>query len=357
MHCKFNNFPLFIAIYSSLVILLTACPQPPTPPTPGPIDAKAEGVYVLNEGLFQQNNCTLTYYDFNNNTLIEDIFLQVNNRGLGDTGNDLKRYGSKLYCVVNNSHRVEVMDINTARSIKAISLLGKSPRSIVFYQDKAYVSCLDGDVVRIDTATLEVDLTAHSGANPEGLCISNGKLYVTNSGGYNPTFDSTMTVFDLSTMTPIKTIKVGLNPYKVYSDDNQTIYVCCRGNYNSVKATMSSIDATTDQITHTWTDVQNFLIYQDKAYVYTIDYNYVNPNPVKVIDLTNPDAPAVNFITDGTNITMPYGLAVNPLNGDIYISDAHDFTVTGDVYCFDQNGKKKFSFSAGLNPSNILIKY
>ena len=62
------------------------------------------------------------------------------------------------------------------------------------------------------------------------------------------------------------------------------------------------------------------------------------------------------FITDGTNLQMPYGITVNPLNGDVYITDAHNFTVTGDVFCFDKNGKKKFSFSAGLNPSAIVFK-
>ena len=102
-----------------------------------PADASAYGVYVLNEGLFQHNNCTLSYYDFETLTLTPDIFLQVNKRGLGDTGNDLKKYGSKLYCVVNNSHRVEVMDFATAQSIKAIPLSGKSPRQITFSQGKA----------------------------------------------------------------------------------------------------------------------------------------------------------------------------------------------------------------------------
>ena len=32
----------------------------------------------------------------------DDVFLDANQRG-GDVGNDLKMYGGKLYCVVNNS--------------------------------------------------------------------------------------------------------------------------------------------------------------------------------------------------------------------------------------------------------------
>lgn len=322
-----------------------------------PTDAYAYGAYVLNEGLFQHNNCTLSYYDFENQTLTPDMFLQENQRGLGDTGNDLKKYGSKLYCVVNNSHRVEVMDFETAKSIKAIPLPGKSPRQITFYKNKAYVSCFDGDVVRIDTATLEVELTAHSGANPEGICVCNGKLYVANSGGLNnPNYGTTVSVFDINTLTLLRSIEVGVNPYKLAaSDDNCTVYACTRGDYMEQHGTFSVIDAQTDQITRTWPNIQNFTVFQDKAYVYEVDYA-AESNPVKVLNLTQEGSVAENFVTDGTVLHMPYGITVNPLNGDVYITDAYNFTVTGDVYCFDKNGKKKFSFSAGLNPSAVVFK-
>ena len=119
--------------------------------------------------------------------------------------------------------------------------------------------------------------------------------------------------------------------------------------------TFLCVDAQTDQVVRTWQNVQNFTLFQDKAYVYEVDYDAAS-NPVKVIDLSNPDAEATLFITDGTVIQMPYGITVNPLNEDVYITDAYNFTVTGDVYCFDKNGKKKYSFSAGLNPSVIVFK-
>ena len=78
----------------------------------------ADGLYILNEGTFQHNNSTITYYNFETGAITEDIFLEANHRGLGDTGNDLQRYGSKLYAVVNNSNRLEVMNFEDAKSIK-----------------------------------------------------------------------------------------------------------------------------------------------------------------------------------------------------------------------------------------------
>ena len=62
-----------------------------------------------------------------------------------------------------------------------------------------------------------------------------------------------------------------------------------------------------------------------------------------------------NFITDGTQITIPYGIAVDPLTQDVYITDAVDFTSTGDVYCFNPNGVKKFQFEVGINPSGCFV--
>ncbi len=345
-----------IILFMFAVFCGASC-QPPTPPPTPPVDTQAHGIYILNEGLFQHNNSTISFYNFDTGDFCADMFLEVNQRGLGDTGNDLKRYGSKLYCVVNNSHRVEVMDFATAKSIKAISLPGKSPRHITFHLNKAYVSCFDGDVVRIDTATLEVEQSVHSGNNPEGLCVCNGKLYVANSGGLNnPDYDKTVSVFDVNTLTLLKTIEVGINPYLVAaSDDGQYVYVCTRGDYIDQCGTLSRIDAHTDQITYTWSNIQNFCLDGNKAYVYEVDYNAAS-NPVKVLNLANPDMEPTLFITDGTSLQMPYGITVNPLNGDVYITDAHNFTVTGDVFCFDKNGKKKFSFSAGLNPSAIVFK-
>lgn len=345
-----------IILFMFAVFCGASC-QPPTPPPTPPVDTQAHGIYILNEGLFQHNNSTISFYNFDTGDFCADMFLEVNQRGLGDTGNDLKRYGSKLYCVVNNSHRVEVMDFETAKSIKVISLPGKSPRSITFYQNKAYVSCFDGDVVRIDTAILEVEQTVHSGNNPEGLCVCNGKLYVANSGGLNnPDYDKTVSVFDVNTLSFLKTIEVGINPFRVTaSDDGQYVYVCTRGDYIDQCGTLSRIDVQSDQVVKTWQNIQNFCLDGDKAYVYEVDYNAAS-NPVKVLDLSHLDAEPTLFITDGTSLQMPYGITVNPLNGDVYITDAYNFTVTGDVYCFDKNGKKKFSFSAGLNPSVIVFK-
>ena len=341
-----------------LPLLAVSCHRPGPEPEPEPQpDAYANGMYILNEGLFQMNNSTLSYYDFTTGKLTENIFLDVNHRGLGDVGNDMKRYGSKLYIVVNNSNIVEVVDVKTVQSLKTINLSGKQPRQVAFLDDKAYISCFDGDVVRIDTASLEVEASVHTGPNPDGICACNGKLYVCNSGGLSyPNYGNTVSVVDPATFTVVKDITVAVNPTRVKGYSDRYVYVVSNGNYGDVPYTFQKIDCQTDEIVKNYNlEVLNFDVHQNLAYVYSYNYSTMT-SWIKVLDLETDEIVKEQFISDGTQLKTPYGIKVNPLNGDVYITDAGTFTTNGDVYCFDKDGKKKFSFEAGLNPSAMAFR-
>ena len=69
-------------------------------------DAGHTGIYVLSEGLFNQNNSTLTWIDFTTGQPDSwvsatgssyDAFEKVNGRRLGDTANDMILYGGRIY--------------------------------------------------------------------------------------------------------------------------------------------------------------------------------------------------------------------------------------------------------------------
>ena len=352
---RFNLHHLLLKTLLLLTAFFGLCSScNPPQPTPNPITT---GVLVLNQGNFQLNNSTITFYDIATGLITDDAFRVTNGRGLGDTGNDLKIYGSKLYCVVNNSHRVEVMNVKDLKSIQAISLPGKSPRSIAFHEGKAYVSCFDGDMVRIDTATLTVDGTVHSGNNPEGICVCNDKLYVANSGGLNyPNYDSTVTVIDLNSFSVIKTIPVGINPCLVIPYNDRYVFVQSRGNYGSIPYNLQKIDTYSDNVIKTYNiNVLGMATHQHTAYIYSYDYDN-GDSWIRTLNLLNDQLSTEDFITDGTSLDAPYCITVNPISGDIYISDAYNFTVTGDVYCFSAQGKKKFSFPVGVNPGSIVFK-
>ena len=60
-------------------------------------------LYILCDGNYSLNNSTLGQYCFSAKAYNRDFFQFMNGRKLGDTGNDMQRYGSKLYVVMNGS--------------------------------------------------------------------------------------------------------------------------------------------------------------------------------------------------------------------------------------------------------------
>lgn len=344
-----------------IIHVFTACDDLHSKVEPTPTLKETTDLYILCEGLINMNNSTLVHYSVKDTLIDKDYFTTKNGRGLGDTANDLKLYGSKIYIVVNVSSQVEVIDAETGISQKRIPLFSENgvprePRCIAFYEDKAYVCCFDNTVVRIDTATLQTDAIVTVGRNPDGICATNNKLYVSNSGGLSyPNYDNTVSVIDITTFQEIKKIEVSINPYTIAADKYGDVYVASRGDYGIGKYCLQRIDSRTDQLIETFDEeVLNFCISGDLAYLYNYDYTY-QTSWIKVMNVRTEEIVRDNFITDGTQITTPYGISTNEETGDVYITDAYDFMVTGDVACFGADGKLKYKAEdVGLNPNHVV---
>ena len=352
-------------VFFALIIIFSSCRKDKeTTPDKQDITPVRKGLYVLNQGNQNNNNSTLTYYDYATKALVPDQFFTANNRGLGDTGNDAEVYGSKLYIVVDVSNTVEIVDAMTAKSIKQIPFVngtkGRQPRYIVFDKNKAYVSSYDGTVAVIDTASLAVEQYITVGRNPEHMAIANGKLYVANSGGLSfPDYDQTVSVIDLTTKLVIKTITVTENPNSVAADQYGNVYILSTGNYADIIPAMNIIDSKTDLVTKTFDNFPGnvMTINGDYAYIAGTAYD-VNYNTIPVIKLFNVKTAVVeraNFITDGTSLTTPYGINADPVTGEIFITDAKDYTTNGEVYCFSNGGVKKYSLTTGIDPGNVTF--
>lgn len=361
MKILFKNVFLF-----AFIILLSACDDMKDVPTPVDLPAtpgETGQMYVLSEGLFNMNNSTLSLINFQSRTIIPDYFLFQNDRGLGDTANDMKLYGSKLWIVVNVSSQVEVLDAKSGYSIKRIPFfntggVARQPRNITFYGNKAYVCSFDGTVERIDTTSMSIEAIAVVGRNPDGITAVNGKLYVSNSGGLDiPNYDNTVSVVDINTFTEVKKITVGINPFKIEADSQGDVYVVSRGNNSTVKSTWSRISSQTDEVVQTFDNlpVVNFTIHNDTAYIY--NYDYVNSTYwVKTFDCKTEQIISDNFITDSTTLERPFGIYVHPANGNVYLTDALNYTVKGNLYCFTQKGKLLYKLeSVGLNPNTVVF--
>jgi hypothetical protein len=318
------------------------------------------GVYMLCEGLYGAGT-----YNVNTGVTEKNYYKKVNGTNLGESANDLQRYGSKMYCVVTGikgsaQSFVDVMDVATAKTIKRISFnsgtTGFCPRYITFYQNKAYVSCYDNKVRRIDTASLNIDGEVALTEGLEGIAVSNGKLYVANSDNYQyiNTAKNVVSVISLSNFTKTKDITVTYNPLKVAADAVGNIYVVSAGNYGSIKPSLDVINAINDTKVQSSAGVSggSVINFAGNAGVVTTDVN-----TIKIIDPAT-GKPGADFIKDNTQIITFYGLTLNGLNNDVLVADANGYNgTTGKAICFGADGKQKFSFETAGLPQHAVFTY
>ncbi len=348
----------FLIIAALLLTFISACKKNDAPPIE--IPEITTGVYVLNEGNFNANNTTLTYYSFETNTPVTDFYQQANGSGLGDTGNDILLYGGKIYIVMNVSSYVEVADALTATSVKKIAFeqtggTKRQPRYAVGYKNKVLVSSYDGTVAVIDTASLNVEKWIEVGTNPEGLVVSGDRLYVANSGGLSLEMDSTLSVVDLTSFEELQKITVGINPGAVTADNSGNIYVACTGNYADIGPKLVKVSAASNTVIASTDTAAGKIKFYD-GLLYTTGGYLGSPN-VRALNTSDFSQVSANFVTDGTGIVTPYGFNIDEENGDVYITDAKNYTSSGEVFCFDKTGKKKFSFSVspGVAPNSVAF--
>lgn len=335
-----------------------------------------KGFYMLNEGNMGSNKCTLDFFDYTKGTYYRNIYAEINPnvvKELGDVGNDIKVYGSKLYIVVNVSNKIEVLDAKTAKRITSIPL--QNCRYLAFKGGKAYASSYagpvdinpkapKGKVVEIDTTSLSIQREVTVGYQPEEIEIIGNKLFVANSGGYKaPDYDNTVSVIDLSTFTEIQKLNVAINLHHLKKDNYGDLYVTSRGDYYNVPSSLYLIDAATGIVKKNFNlSVSEMTIVNDKLYFYGNEFNYNTHSYKKsfgIIDVKTEQIIA-NRIFDKEYedaIKTPYGITVNPITEDIYMTDARNYVSMGFVYCFDKNGHFKWKTEGGNIPAHFAFLY
>lgn len=362
---------LAIIVLFTAAILLSC--RKPLQPQPAEGFDFTNGMYLLNEGNMSMNKASLDFYNFSTGVYERDVYKRANPDivlSLGDVGNDVQLYGSKLYIIVNASNKIEVLDARTAKRIKKIDLI--NCRYITFYKGSAYASSYNakigldpnspnGKVVEIDTSSLSISRTVGVGRQPDGIAIANNKLYVANSGGYNPNaYERTVSVIELNSFKEIKKIDVDINLHRLKADDQGNLFVSSRGDGYNHHSNFFMIDSQKDEVVRKFdSPVSNFWIDNDHIYTYASEWSNVeSKNTITYNEFNRLD---VNFlkkyITDGSEkaIGMPYGIAVDPQTKDIFITDAKNYVTSGTLYHYNSNGQLLKSFITGDIPGHIVF--
>ena len=334
-----------------ILLLLVGCTKKPIKPNGNSPLGFSNGFLVLNEGLFNLNNASLSWIDLTSNQVSEDVFLAKTGRKLGDTGNDLQRYGDKIYVLVNVSSTLEVLEANTGSSIKQISMQlngkAKQPRNIVFQEGKAYISCFDGYVDVLDTSTLKIQKRIKVGDNPEHMLVIKDRLYVSNSGGLNPSLDSTLSVIDCNSNLEISKIVVGKNPGKIVTQNDSVLYVHVRGNYSSLPSSLKKIDLGSSVIQSV---VANNITGIEKMEEQLLLFS---SDAIALFDMQTSSILNASFISL-TNIKTVYRIQYVASLKQIFVFDANYYTNTGFIHRLSNTGEFIQKFHVGLNPNSLI---
>lgn len=338
-----------------------------------------KGFYLLNEGNMGTNKATLDYYDFSTGIYTRNIYSERNPhvpKEMGDVGNDIGIYNDKLWAVINVSNKIEVMDAETAERIGQIEI--PNCRFIKFHQGYAYVTSYAGPVVidpeyeqlgfvaKINTVTLEVVDRCLVGFQPDELEIVGDKIYVANSGGYMGASDTkgyerTVSVIDIATFKEEKRVDVAYNLERIKADSRGDLWVSSRGDYKNLPARLFFLDREKGIITDTIPiAASNYWIDDDLLYVYGTEFSYITYNwdiSYSIVDTRTREIIDRKIITDGMDkeIEKPYGIMVHPETKDVFITDAGNYVTPGVLYCFDKEGKKKWSVVTGNIPGHFAL--
>lgn len=372
---------LFTVAELIIIVVLCSCRHddmiyiPDQVPTGTPELTSVNGFYLLNQGNMGSNKCTLDYYDMATATYFRNIYASANPhvpKEMGDVGNDLNIYGSKLYAVVNCSNKIEVMNASDATRIATVDI--PNCRRIAFHGDYAYVTSYAGPVeirpdysqlgfvAKIDTATLQVVDRCIVGYQPDGIAVSGDFLYVANSGGYRvPNYENTVSRISLQSFTLTETIPITINLNDIVADGHGQLWISARGDYYDTEATLTCYDTRKQRITASFPiAVSAMWLHNDKLYTVGTAWNAItqtNDRSYAVIDTHLLTAYTHGFITDGTesDIRVPYGVAVNPVTADIYVTDARSYLNPGYLHCYSAEGIRKWSVRTGDIPACIAF--
>ena len=329
-------------------------------------DAKPKGEYehgafIINEGGFGASNGSVTFLNLDMLETEQNIFHASGSEFAGDVVQSYTVDGDKGYLVINDDNKIEVVNSNTFAPINTITHSDiNKPRYIEVIDNKAYISVwgdYDENWSLVDSYVLVYDLTSNAVVKKidtdEGVenLLYNGKyLFASN---FNFGGSNTVAIIDPSTDELVDQVTLDAGPAGMVIDANNDLWVITTGTYND-DGKLFRMNAETfaieDEILLNVNPGGDLAITSDKK---TLIYH--SGSDIYKIAIDAASAPTEPFISSG-DIIMPYALSLNPVNNDIYMADAIDYSSPGKVFVFSKDAELKKIIATGISPTQVVFK-
>ena len=344
-----------------LATLFTGCDSDSDTPIDTPLGAYDDGILILNQGNFGQNNSTISFLSNDFENFQANAFNAVNpGVQLGDTAQDLGFFEEKAFVILNNSDKIEIINRFTLETISTISQGLNNPRYIAFSAGKAFVTNWGDGTNPNDDFVAVFSLADHSllqnipvAEGPERILAHNSKIYVAHKGGFN--FNNQISVLNANNNQVETTLQVSDVPEAMAVYNNQ-MYVLTSGlpawsgnetagnlhiiNLENLTQTNSFAFATHEHPNHLKID-NNQLFYTLDAEVFATNLNFT----------ALPTTPIITMNPQG--VYGIYGFEVH--NNQIFVADAADFNSNGKIFIYNLSGQLIHERTAGVIPAGFYF--
>ena len=337
----------------ALTILFNACN--PTDETPA--DNYANGVFITNEGPFQNGTGTVDFYNRAIGGIQNDIFAKANNgAAIGNVLQSMSFKGDTAYLVVNNANKLVSVNYKTFQSASTIIGFNYPRNFLSINNTSAYVTDwgadgLTGSVKVFDYATKTVAKTVPTGKGADKMLRIGSRIWVLNSGGFGK--DSTIAIVETANDSVSSKIQVGLGPNSIVQDANGDVWVLC-GGYFDKPDNGKLIKIRNEKVEYTF-DVPKYASSLTKDAtgnnLYFVAAGKIYKKDILNFGVTPPSV----FITQSYFSNL-YSLGFDTKSGYLYCGDAKGFTGASSVYIFDPSSKVlKDSVKAGVGVNGFYF--
>ncbi len=348
-----------IPLFSGLLLALSSCNDGETgvqtqgPDNPVEPDSNQRPVLVVNEGTFNNGNASLGIYYPQKDTFRADVFEKETGRPLGDVFQSITIADQRIFLVINNSGKVEVLDSSTYANTGTIRGL-PSPRYLQPLGDgRAYVTNFTqqgNSVINIvDLANLQITGEIATGGWTGNPAMAGGKAWVPEvKKGW-------LLALDPATNTVTDTLKLRPEIHTVVRDQSGNIWALANGGINNeYQPTLYRIDPEKPTVLQRLPFPGKTPSPGNLTLNGSRDTLYYTRDGIYRLAIEAEQLPGQAFVpAKGRSF---YGLGIEPSTGTIYASDAFDFVRRGKVYLFGtKSGKPLGEFKAGIIPSAFVF--
>lgn len=313
------------------------------------------GALVSNEGAFGASNASVSWVSEGMHS--NAIFQHANEIALGDVLQSVAIHNNRAYAVVNNSQKVEVVDLKDFSSLGTITGCDYPRYFLGIDNNKGYLSngALNGEVLVVDLNDLSIVSSIAVGGGPEQMVYNGNYVFVANSGGWGD--DSTVSVIDPNTDEVVNTLSVGDRPTDLVVDANNEVWVICSGateydeNWQIVGETPSfaahiaaSGDEVLDliQLGEVGDHLSQVAISDDGSELYFL------LNGVQKMNINGTLGELVIAET-------AHSIDVDPSSGNIYLTTTPDYISNEEVRIYSPEGVLLRTVEVGIAPNGLVF--